>query len=146
MEAEQLDACFTGIYEHTLDAKGRVSLPAKVRRDLPTTVKTVLALDKQSVLVFSPAAFKAWYDGFFRDGVNPRSREHQLLAMRLLAYAEDTDVDSAGRIGVSPRLRSIVGLERDVTIVGCGDHLQIVDRAKYAQVEAELLAMDFMVD
>lgn len=146
MDQEELDPCFTGTFEHTLDAKGRVSLPSKVRRFLPPTVKTVLSLDKGSVYVFSPKAYKAWFDSFFPNGVNPRSNQDVKLQQRLRAFSEDADIDSAGRIGISAKLRGIVGLDKDVTIIGCGDHLEIVDRAKFSAVEDELLAMDFMVD
>ena len=68
------------------------------------------------------------------------------LKERLTAFAEDADIDSAGRIGISARLRSIVGLEKDVTIIGCDDHLKIEDRAKSVLNEDELLAMTFMVE
>lgn len=146
MNLEEVEPCFTGMFEHTLDAKGRVSLPSKIRRFLPQTVKTVLSLDKGSVYVFSPKAYKMWFEGFFPNGVNPRSKQDVMLQQRLMAFSEDSDIDSAGRIGISARLRSIVGLDRDVTILGCGDHLEIVDRTKYSAVEGDLLAMDFMVD
>ena len=141
MDQEELEPCFTGTFEHTLDAKGRVSLPSKVRRSLPQTVKTVLGLQNDSVLVFDPKAYKAWVDGF-----NPRSLSDVMLKERLTAFAEDADIDSAGRIGISARLRSIVGLEKDVTIIGCDDHLKIEDRAKSVLNEDELLAMTFMVE
>ena len=54
MDIEAQDTCFTGVAEHTLDAKGRVSLPAKARRYLPEIVKCVLSLDKKAVYVFAP--------------------------------------------------------------------------------------------
>lgn len=143
---EALEPCFTGTFEHTLDAKGRVSLPAKIRRFLPSTVKAVLSLDKKAVYVFSPKAYKAWYESFFPNGFNPRSSKDVNLRTRLMAFAEDADIDSAGRIGISAKLRRLVGLEKDVTIIGSGDYLQIVDRARFSAVEDELLDMDFMVD
>lgn len=135
---------FTGTFEHTLDAKGRVSLPAKIRRCLPSTVKTVLALDKGSVLVFSPRDYKAWVESFFPDGYNPRSQKDVMLQKRLRAFADDADIDSAGRIGISAKLRGIVGLEKEVAIIGGGDHLEVVDRASYQRVEDDLLSFDFL--
>ena len=145
-QEELLEPCFTGMFEHTLDAKGRVSLPSKIRRFLPQTVKVVLSLDKGSVYVFSPQAYKAWFNSFFPNGMNPLSNRDVMLQKRLMSFAEDADIDSAGRIGISAKLRGIVGLDKDVTIVGCDDHLEIVDRTKYAAVEDDLLAMNFMVD
>ena len=149
MDQEAQELCFTGMYDHTLDAKGRVSLPAEFRHLIlreTQTVKTVLSLDKGSVYVFTPQAYKAWFDSFFADGFNPRSTRDVKLKMRLMAFAEDSKIDSAGRIGISARLRELVGLEKDVTIVGCDDHLEIVDSAKFEAIEDELLDMDFMVE
>ena len=144
MEAEVQDTCFTGVAEHALDAKGRVSLPAKARRYLPDTVKCVLSLDKKSVYVFAPAAYDAWFKSFFREGFNPRSARDVQLRARLLAFTEEADIDSAGRIGITGKLRDIAGLEKEVAIIGGGDHLEICDRAAYRRAEQDLLAMDFL--
>lgn len=146
MDQEELEPCFTGMFEHTLDAKGRVSLPSKIRRHLPATVKTALSLTNDSILVFDPKAYKVWFDRFFPNGYNPQSNSDVKLRQRLMYFSEDADIDSAGRIGISAKLRSIVGLEKDVTITGCGDYLEIVDRARFSALEDELLAMDFMVE
>ncbi len=144
MEVEVQDTCFTGVAEHTLDAKGRVSLPAKTRRYLPDTVKCVLSLDKASVYVFAPAAYDAWFKSFFREGFNPRSARDVQLRARLLAFTEEADIDASGRIGISSKLRGIAGLEKEVAIIGGGDHLEICDRAAYQRAEQDLLAMDFL--
>ncbi len=146
LEQEQEPACFTGVFDHTLDEKGRVSLPAKIRKSLPKTLKTVLSLDKESVYVFSPKAYRAWVDKFFPNGMDPLSRKDVALKRRLTAFAPETDIDSAGRISIDARLREICGLEKDVTIIGCGEYLEIVDREKYRAQEEDNLDMDFMTD
>lgn len=144
MSQEAQQTCFTGVAEHLLDAKGRVSLPAKARRNLGDSVKCVLSLDKKAVYVFSPEAFDTWFASFFPEGFNPRSERETRLRQRLLAFTEEADIDSAGRIGLSAKLRAIVGLEKEVAIVGGGDHLEVVDRASFQRVEDDLLSFDFM--
>lgn len=144
MSIEMQDTCFTGVAEHLLDAKGRVSLPAKARRNLGDTVKCVLSLDKKAVYVFSPQAYDTWFQSFFPEGFNPRSEKETRLRQRLLAFTDEADIDSAGRIGISSKLRGIVGLEKEVAIIGGGDHLEVVDRASYQRIEDDLLSMDFM--
>lgn len=144
MSQEAQQTCFTGVAEHLLDAKGRVSLPAKARRNLGDSVKCVLSLDKKAVYVFSPEAFDTWFTSFFPEGFNPRSERETRLRQRLLAFTEEADIDSAGRIGISAKLRAIVGLEKEVAIVGGGDHLEVVDRASFQRVEDDLLSFDFM--
>mgnify|MGYP002767122322 FL=1 len=113
-------------------------------RYLPEIVKCVLSLDKKAVYVFAPEAYDAWVKSFFSEGFNPRSTRDVQLRTRLLAFTEETAIDSAGRIGIPGRLRQIVGLDKDVAIVGGGDHLEVCDGAAYRRAEEDLLALDFL--
>lgn len=137
--------CFTGAYEHTLDAKGRVTLPSMMRRHFSTTVKVVLdPLGKDSVLVFRPEDYVSWMRRYF-DGkpVDPRSVKAVQLQKFMTRYAAETDIDNAGRISIDATLRRIASLEKDVTIIGCGDHLQIMNREKADAEDDVLLTLDF---
>ncbi|MDB5798001.1 MAG: mraZ [Paucimonas sp.] len=57
-----------------------------------------------------------------------------------LGNASDVDLDSAGRILVSPELRQAVGITRDVMLLGMGSHFEIWDAAKLEQSEAQAVA------
>ncbi|HEY0941674.1 MAG TPA: division/cell wall cluster transcriptional repressor MraZ [Steroidobacter sp.] len=57
-----------------------------------------------------------------------------------LGNASDVDMDSAGRILISPELRSAVGLTRDVMLLGMGSHFEIWDAEKLAENEAQAVA------
>ena len=98
----------TGAYERNLDAKGRLSLPAPLREELGEHVRVFKALDVDALYVFSAEAFDKWVEGLFagregHEGFNPRDINDQKL-MR-------------------------ANLDREVTVVGNYDHLEVWDRA-----------------
>lgn len=128
----------TGTFERNLDAKGRLSLPAAVRSELNEHVYVLPAPDVDALYVFSSDEFEKWVLGLFekRGGFNPRKRADQALMRKVTSKATPMDIDSASRIGLSEALREKAGLEREVTVVGNWDHLEIWDRAKWDEVDA----------
>ena len=124
----------TGSFERNLDAKGRLSLPATLRSDLGEHVRVFKALDVDALYVFSAEAFDKWVEGLFagregHEGFNSRDPKDQKLMRAINKRTTSIDVDSAGRIGLSEQLRAAAGLDREVTLVGNYDHLEIWDRA-----------------
>jgi MraZ protein len=57
-----------------------------------------------------------------------------------LGNASDVEMDGTGRILVAPELRTAVGLQRDVMLLGMGSHFEIWDAAKLAENEAQAIA------
>lgn len=129
----------TGTYERNLDAKGRLSLPAPVRKELGERVYVLPALDADALYVFSDDAFEKYVLGLFekRGGFDARKREDQKLMRQLNALATPMDIDSASRISLSEQLREKKHLSREVTVVGNFDHLEIWDRAVWERSQAE---------
>ncbi len=123
-----------GTYDHSVDAKGRVSLPAKFRKALPEELTVIPVLNEdlgKALYVFSDEAYDEWIDSFFRKddgtGRNPRSVKDNKLMAYLDARAETVTVDAAGRIKLSAKQCGKVGIEKDVHVVGRGDHIEIWD-------------------
>lgn len=141
---------FHGEYQHTVDAKGRVSLPAKFRKALPEEVVVVPGVCG-ALCVFSNEAFDVWVESFFpkkedgTSGYDSRSKRDVMLRKKLNASAENTSVDSAGRITLSARKREGAGIDKDVWIIGDGDHIEIWDAASYEEAMEGISLDDFMV-
>ena len=57
-----------------------------------------------------------------------------------LGSASDVEMDSAGRILISPELRKAAGLSRDVMLLGMGSHFEVWDAVKLQENEAEAIA------
>lgn len=129
----------TGSYKHTLDAKGRVTLPAAIRKQFQDTVCLVPVGD--AIYGFSPEAHEAWINSYFPDGFNPRNRKDVKIRLALLGSTVTVDLDKAGRLAlgkVDTAKLAKRGIDHDVTIVGNADHFEIWDSARYEREMAEI--------
>ena len=116
----------TGTYEHSIDAKGRLFIPAKLREELGS-VDACLAIYPQST-----------WDRFTEKFASlPMS---QSKAMRpLFANAAKCEPDSQGRIVIPQKLRKYAGLEKETVIIGVHDRAEIWSAAAWnAQEEDEM--------
>lgn len=127
-----------GTYERNLDAKGRLSLPAAIRDELGGALYVFPAPDVDALYVFPRSEFDAWIDRLFEGEFHERVEDDSELRRYLYSVATPIEIDNASRIGLSEALRSEVGLEREVSIVGLRDHLEIWDRKKWQAKQAEL--------
>ncbi len=128
---------FRGTFEHSLDAKHRLTIPAAFRKQLGTEL--VLA-PAPRVRRDDPLALSIWrpeaYDEFVRyslAGLNPMSPEAVDLARVLSNDAHDTELDSANRVMIPSRLLRLAGIEKDVAVCGSGDRIEVWDRETHAR-------------
>lgn len=115
---------FIGEYRHTFDSKNRISLPAKFRKALGTSVVVTRGLDK-CLFIYPKAAWKgeaAKIAAHSTGGAAGRG-----LARLMLAGASETDVDSAGRILVPDYLKSFAALKEKSVIAGVSDRIEVWD-------------------
>ena len=139
---------FSGTYDRNLDAKGRLSLPATLRKQLPDRVFVLPAPDADALYVFTEDAFGDWVDSVFRarGGYDPTKQEHILVRRALYAAANTLEIDSAARISLPEDARTQKHLKREVTVVGNEDRLEVWDRETYrtfSQGTADILANFF---
>jgi MraZ protein len=115
---------FLGEYQHSLDAKGRVSLPAKFRSQMTGKVVVAKGLDK-NLYVYQADEYEKFVDELVA------RNEFNASVRRIRAFftggAEETDLDSAGRIAIKPGLREHAGLGKDVAVIGNGTRIEIWD-------------------
>jgi len=115
---------FLGEYQHTLDAKGRVSLPAKFRNQMTGTLVIAQGLDR-NLLVYEAGEYQKLVDKLTeREDFNAKARQ---LRSFFTGGAFETDIDSAGRIAIPQKLRDFASLGKDVAVVGNGTRIQIWD-------------------
>ena len=118
---------FMGTYEHGLDAKGRVIVPAKLRDDLGASFVLTLGLD--GCLFAYPMA--EW-DGFIEKlGELPGTKEARKLQRHFLASAAPCEVDKQGRALIPAKLREYAGLERDTVFVGVLSKIEIWSKERW---------------
>jgi MraZ protein len=124
---------FQGASALNLDAKGRMSVPAKHRDALLVQGEGRVTLTKHPdgcLMVFPRSEWEA-----FRARVAQLPMDAHWWRRIFLGNATELDLDSAGRILVSPELRSAAGIQREVILLGMGSHLELWDAATYATKE-----------
>lgn len=125
---------FAGKYEHSIDAKGRVIVPA-IFRDKLGTGFTIMINNSDDALVFYPAVkWEAVYERLV--SISDMDEVAMDYKRYLIANAQtEVDMDAQGRVLIPAGLREAVGLSRDVMFVGMLDHTELWDAAAYKEKE-----------
>ena len=125
---------FLGDHQHTLDAKGRVSLPAKFRAQM--TGKIVVAKGLDDCLYVYPAdEYHRFVEGLLSGSdFDPRKRQ---LRRFFTTGAIETELDSAGRVSLPANLREYAGLAKDVAVTGNGNRIEIWDAQRWSAYSGE---------
>lgn len=119
---------FIGEYRHTLDAKNRISLPAKFRKELGTSVIVTRGLD-HCLFVYTKASWKKEAQKFAEHSAGGAAG--RAFARLMLAGASEADVDSAGRVLVPDYLKSYAGLGAKCVFAGVSDRVELWDEAAW---------------
>jgi MraZ protein len=137
-----------GEYEHALDDKNRVTLPARFRQAFADGVFVARGIDP-CLLVYPPDGWSRFVEGQMA-GLNPFSREARQMSRYLFAGAAETELDRQGRIMLPPPLIEHAKLRREVVVAGVRDHLELWEPSAWrreidevggsAEVVAERLA------
>jgi MraZ protein len=118
-----------GTYEHGLDAKGRVIIPAKLRENLGESFVVTLGLD--GCLFAYP--MQEW-EGFINQLRElPGTKEARKLQRYFLAGAATCEVDKQGRVLIPANLREKTGLTKDIVFVGVLQKIEIWSKEQWEQ-------------
>lgn len=125
---------FLGQYEHTLDDKGRVVVPKKFREELADGC--VITKGQENCLyVFS---MDQWKVEAAKVGRLPRTDQRARRYSRsFFAAATDQKLDRQGRIQIPEALRAYAGLDRDVTVIGVQDRVEIWGGSSWDDASAD---------
>ncbi|KMY86729.1 Cell division protein MraZ [Candidatus Paraburkholderia calva] len=129
---------FQGASALTLDAKGRMSVPSRYREALQVQAESRVTLTRSPdgcLLLFPCPEWER-----FREKVAALPMEAIWYQRIYLGSAMDMELDSAGRVLVSPELRAAASLEKDVTLLGMGERFEVWDTQIYAAKEAAAMA------
>jgi MraZ protein len=120
---------FFGEYEHTIDDKNRLTLPARFRDVFAGGVVLTRGLD-QCVDVFPRADWNALVEARLAP-LDPFAPETRALKRFFFSAATDAELDKQGRVLVPPSLARRAKLGREVVVAGVHDHLEVWDRAAW---------------
>ncbi len=127
---------FRGQYEHSLDSKDRLTIPAKFRDELADGIVLVAGLDP-CVQLFTSRGYDEFSQKFLAE-LNPLSRKGRMMTLRFNASAADESLDSAGRVRIAKHLLEHAALDGACMVVGASDHLQVWNPKRWAEAYAEI--------
>lgn len=113
---------FLGRYEHTIDEKGRMTIPSRYRETLVGGAYITLGFDK-NLMVLTAASFNAISEKISDTSVT--DEDARSLKRWIFSNAEFVEVDKAGRILIPQWLRATVELDSTAVVVGAGDYFEI---------------------
>lgn len=123
-------AILTGEYKNNIDDKGRVSFPSKLRGSLEDNVVTITRGVDRCLWVFPQ---KIW-DEFLAKVMERASlfqAESRSVLRRLVAPAQEVEIDKQGRISIPQSLREYANLEKECLILGISKYLEIWSSENY---------------
>jgi MraZ protein len=133
----------TGVFRNTLDEKGRISLPAKLRGELPGNEFVLTQGVDACLWLFAPEQWNALSKKLI-ESTSLFAARARLVQRRILAPAQEVEVDKLGRIAIPQSLREFAGLARDCVILGISKYIEIWDAEAYKRYleanESEFLA------
>jgi MraZ protein len=112
-----------GQFEHSLDDKNRVTLPARFRQAFAKGVFVAQGIDP-CLVVYPPEGWNALVEGRMA-GLDPFSREARQMSRYLFANASEAVPDKQGRIMLPGPLLEHAGLKREIVVAGVRDHLEL---------------------
>ena len=133
-----MNLVFQGASALTLDAKGRMAVPARHRDALQALCEGQLTITKHPdgcLMVFPRSSWET-----FRDKVAALPMSASGWKRIFLGNAMDVEMDSSARVLVSPELRAAAGITKDVMLLGMGSHFEFWDAERYAAHEAQVMA------
>ena len=120
----------TGEFRNTLDEKGRVSLPARMRSELPGTSLVLTQGVDNCLWLFPPLQWQELSQKLMASTSLFQARS-RLIQRRILAPAQEVEIDRLGRISIPQSLREWAGLSRECVILGISKYIEIWNADSY---------------
>jgi MraZ protein len=127
---------FRGQHEHSLDAKDRLTIPARWRGALADGVVLFADLDP-CLSIFPPAAYERMSDRYL-GSLSPFSRDARMMKRRFHASSSDESLDSAGRVRLPRPMVERAGLAGTCVVVGVDDHIEVWSPERWTAEQTEI--------
>lgn len=125
---------YTGEYNHTVDSKGRLILPSKLREALGDSFMVTKGIDG-CLFVYDKAEWAVFEEKL--TALSITNRESRKVLRFFLSGAIDVEVDKQGRFLLPSALREYAGIEKDVVLAGVGRNVEIWDKQRFADTKVD---------
>jgi MraZ protein len=120
----------TGEFRNTLDEKGRLSLPARMRSELPGIDLVLTQGVDQCLWLFPPQQWQELSQKLMAS-TSLFQAKSRLVQRRIIAPAQEVEIDRLGRISIPQSLREWAGLSRECVILGISKYIEIWSADEY---------------
>jgi MraZ protein len=131
---------FRGRYEHAIDGKGRVSLPARFREALASLQEEILVATTSDEACLRAYPLRAWNEFEEKLGqknqFNPSVRR---LTRHYVGNAQDWPIDGMGRVLIPPQLREYAGIQKEVVFLGQVRFIEIWSKERWVKAQEQVL-------
>lgn len=128
---------FFGTYQHTIDEKGRLTLPARWRSELAAGVFVTRGLD-DCLFVFPKDKFEAIAKEIDLQGIE--LADSRSFARYFLGMASDAETDKQGRVLIPQNLRTFAKLDGEVMVVGVASRIEVWNPIRHQEINAKVEA------
>ena len=127
---------FSGSFDHSLDGKGRVMIPASYRDALGEDFTITINPNKTAVAIYPKAIWDRQLERLSQ--INPMDKIGLQYERYLMSVSfSGNSMDAQGRVLIPAKLRNKIGLTRDIVFVGLNSYIEVWDAEVYAKMEAE---------
>jgi MraZ protein len=120
----------TGEYRYSLDEKGRLMIPAKIRTEISGNMLILTRGIDRCLWLFPPEEWKQVSEKLL-ESFSIFQKKARLIHRRIIAPAQETEIDRSGRITIPPTLREYASLSKDCIIIGMLKRLEVWDEEVY---------------
>jgi MraZ protein len=120
----------TGEYRNTLDEKGRILFPAKLRSELTGNVLIVTQALDHCLWLFTPEEWKI-VSSKLMDSASPFNEKNRLVLRRFIAPAQEVEFDRSGRLSIPQSLREYASLSKECILLGVNKYIELWDAENY---------------
>ena len=121
---------FFGNYSHSLDEKGRLVIPRKMRESLGNKIFIMKGFDG-ALAIYKESAYEEVIEELKKYSFN-KKENRDYLRLKLSSIV-DLDVDKMGRVQIPTAVLAKYDIQKDVVVLGAGDHIEVWDKTKYEQ-------------
>lgn len=123
-----------GEYSCSVDIKGRLNFPAKLREDMGERFVICRGNGDRCINAYSRAAFEAISEKLRQYPVS----QAKTLRRYLFSGAAEAEPDKQGRIVIPQNLREFAGLVKEIVVIGADDHCEIWDKTEWEAVQGAM--------
>ena len=126
---------FFGNYSHSLDEKGRLVIPKKMREELGNKIFIMKGFDG-ALAIYQESAYSRVVEELEKYSFNKKENRDYLRLK--LASIVDLDVDKMGRVQLPTAILGKYHINKDVIVLGVGDHIEVWDKVRYEEYIASI--------